>query len=321
MHQKPTTILLAALLVLANFAVSGKAFAQASAYAEEYIPELLPQGYPSGLIADNQSSPYLFWVALSDGRLHVLERLLSGQYREIENIPISIGKQGYGKEVEGDQKTPVGIYTMTSFIEDERLDDFYGLGAYPIDYPNAWDRLSGRTGYGIWLHGLPKGVDERPLLDSNGCVVIDNSKLDKYSEYIVTGKSTMVLTETLDWLEQPEQQDSADVMQAIGRWVSQWESLNTEEYLSNYHPDFTDFERDLEDWSLYKARINSAKEYIDIELSQLSVFTYPGEEGMVVTRFFQDYKSSNFSWKGWKQLLWRRNSESGDWQIIYEGNG
>ena len=60
MHQKPTTILLAALLVLANFAVSGKAFAQASAYAEEYIPELLPQGYPSGLIADNQSSPYLF---------------------------------------------------------------------------------------------------------------------------------------------------------------------------------------------------------------------------------------------------------------------
>ena len=73
MYQKPTTILLAAMLVSASFAFSGKAIAQASAYAEEYIPELLPQGYPSGLIADTQSSPYLFWVALRDGRLHVLE--------------------------------------------------------------------------------------------------------------------------------------------------------------------------------------------------------------------------------------------------------
>ncbi|MFX4227750.1 MAG: hypothetical protein ACFHHU_07660 [Porticoccaceae bacterium] len=95
--------------------------AQASAYAEDYIPEFLPQGYPKGLIADNQSLRYLFWVALSDGRLHVLERMFDGQYREIENIPISIGKQGYGKEIEGDQKTPVGVYTVTSFIEDERL--------------------------------------------------------------------------------------------------------------------------------------------------------------------------------------------------------
>lgn len=320
MHHKLTN-LLATLLATASFIASGPAVAQASAYAEDYIPELLPQGYPKGLIADNQSSRYLLWVALSDGRLHVLERMFDGQYREIENIPISIGKQGYGKEIEGDQKTPVGVYTVTSFIEDERLDDFYGLGAYPINYPNAWDRLSGRTGYGIWLHGLPKGVMERPLLDSNGCVVIDNSKLDKYAEYIVAGMSTMVLTETLDWLEQPEQQRSADVMQAIGRWVSQWESLDSEAYLSNYHPNFTDFDRDLEDWAHYKSRVNSAKEFIEVELSQLSAFAYPGEDDMVITRFFQDYQSSNYNWEGWKQLLWRRNSETGDWQIIYEGNG
>jgi len=320
MHQKSTT-LLAALLAIATLIVSGSAMAQASAYAEDYIPELMPQGYPEGLIADNQNSRYLFWVALRDGRLHILERTFDGQYREIENIPISIGKQGFGKEIEGDQKTPVGIYTMTSFIEDERLDDFYGLGAYPINYPNAWDRLSGRTGYGIWLHGLPKGVAERPLLDSNGCVVINNNKLDDYADYIVTGMSTMVLTETLNWLDQPEQQGSTGVMQAIGRWVSEWESLDSEAYLSNYHPDFTDFSRDLEAWSQHKILVNSAKDFIDVDLSQLSVFAYPGEEDMVITRFFQDYQSSNYNWEGWKQLLWRKNPESGDWQIIYEGNG
>ncbi|MEQ9022787.1 MAG: hypothetical protein RLN82_08525, partial [Pseudomonadales bacterium] len=96
MHHKLTN-LLATLLATASFIASGPVVAQASAYAEDYIPEFLPQGYPKGLIADNQSLRYLFWVALSDGRLHVLERMFDGQYREIENIPISIGKQGYGK--------------------------------------------------------------------------------------------------------------------------------------------------------------------------------------------------------------------------------
>ncbi|MEQ9564613.1 MAG: hypothetical protein RLN85_02115, partial [Pseudomonadales bacterium] len=78
---------------------------------------------------------------------------------------------------------------------------------------------------------------------------------------------------------------------------------------------------DLEDWADYKSRVNSAKEFIEVELSQLSAFAYPGEDDMVITRFFQDYQSSNYNWEGWKQLLWRRNSETGDWQIIYEGNG
>jgi murein L,D-transpeptidase YafK len=320
MHPKITNFF-AALLAVVSCALSAPALSQASAYAEDYFPELLPKGYPRGLIADNQNSPYLFWVALSDGRLHVLERTFDGQYREIENIPISIGKQGYGKEIEGDQKTPMGVYTVTSFIEDDRLDDFYGLGAYPINYPNAWDRLSGRTGYGIWLHGLPKGVAERPLLDSNGCVVINNDKLEQYADYIVTGMSTMVLAETLEWLEAPEQQGSSDVMEAIGRWVTEWESLDAEAYLSNYHPEFTDLDRDLDDWSQYKTRVNSTKDFIDVDLSQLSVFAYPGEDNMVITRFYQDYQSSNYNWQGWKQLLWRRNVDSGDWQIIFEGNG
>lgn len=294
--------------------------AQASAFAEDYISSGPGRGIPSGLIADTQSNPYLIWVSLESGRLHILERSQDNQYVEIENISISIGKKGFGKELEGDQKTPVGVYTVTSFLEDKGLDDFYGLGAYPINYPNAWDKLSSRTGYGIWLHGLPKGVDSRPLLDSNGCVVIDNSKLEKYSQYITTGNSTMVLAKDLQWLTDANQHESADVMQAIEHWETQWESKNNEGYLSTYHEDFTDFRRNLSEWKTYKTRVNGAKSYIRVDLSDMSVFAYPGEENLVVSRFYQKYESSNYNWKGWKQLFWRRN-EQGNWQIIYEGNG
>lgn len=294
--------------------------AQASAYANSIALNNQVKGVPLGLLADTQTTPHLIWVALKSGRLHVLQRTVDNQYIEVDNIPISIGKEGYGKQVEGDQKTPVGVYRITSFIEDKGLDDFYGLGAYPLNYPNHWDRLSGRTGYGIWLHGLPKGVESRPLNDSNGCVVIDNFRLDQYSQYIATGDTTVVLAETLEWVTSETSQEHSDVLDALKLWETQWESTEPNDYLSNYDEDFTDYKQNLDQWKEYKSRINRAKSYINVELTNLSVIAYPNEEDMVVSRFYQEYESSNYNWKGWKQLIWRRN-EQGEWRIIFEGNG
>jgi hypothetical protein len=36
-------------------------------------------------------------------------------------------------------------------------------------------------------------------------------------------------------------------------------------------------------------------------------------------RYYQDYKSSNYRWSGWKEQLWRETADG--WQIVYEGNG
>ena len=47
------------------------------------------------------------------------------------------------------------MYHFTSVLSKSELPDFYGAGALPINYPNEWDRLNGRTGHGIWLHGTP----------------------------------------------------------------------------------------------------------------------------------------------------------------------
>ena len=83
---------------------------------------------------------------------------------------------------------------------------------------------------------------------------------------------------------------------------------------------FTDYNRNLDEWKEYKSRINRAKSYIDVDLSNLSVVAYPGEQDMVVSRFYQEYRSSNYNWNGWKQLIWKRDNQ-GEWRIIFEGNG
>jgi len=280
----------------------------------------LIEGIPVGLILENQQLPYLFWVALQTGRLHLLERTKTGSYLDRVSVPISMGKQGFGKEFEGDLKTPVGVYQFTSFLKDDQLDDFYGIGAYPINYPNIWDRLSERSGHGIWLHGLPKGTEARPLLDSEGCVIIDNQTLEQFAPYIAAGESLIVLAESLEWVAPGTKQPSADILDALEDWKQDWQNNNNGEYFANYHPDFTDDKRNFSQWKTYKTRVNGSKSYIRVSLSKLSAIAYPGEENLVAIRFYQHYKSNNFNWEGWKHLLWRRD-ESGTWRILYEGNG
>ncbi len=278
------------------------------------------RGIPVGLILDKQDSPYLFWAELGGGKLHLLERTETGSYLTLTTTPISIGKAGFGKEIEGDLKTPVGIYKIISFLNDDQLTDKYGTGAYPLNYPNKWDQIMKRTGHGIWLHGLPKGVTERPLLDSDGCVVISNNILDELNKYINIGESTFVLSEKLEWLPPEAPQPEHDLIGTLNAWKKDWSANDNDAYLNHYHPDFTDSRRNLTQWKTYKKRINKAKQNIRIKLSQLSIIAYPGEENLVSSRFYQDYQSSDFSWRGWKQLLWRR-IDNGEWKILYEGNG
>ena len=92
---------------------------------------------------------------------------------------ISVGKSGINKRLEGDGRTPLGTYYITSVREKKTLPEFYGAGALPINYPNAFDVQRGRTGSGIWLHGSPPQQYVRAPLASNGCVVLSNPDMER----------------------------------------------------------------------------------------------------------------------------------------------
>jgi murein L,D-transpeptidase YafK len=70
------------------------------------------------------------WAELENGHLNVLERVGREGLVLRKRIPMSIGKQGIGKRLEGDKKTPVGVYRLTSRLDEARLDNFYGMGAF-----------------------------------------------------------------------------------------------------------------------------------------------------------------------------------------------
>ncbi len=276
---------------------------------------------PANLLRTAKDHTYLLWVELKAGMLHLLVREENGSYARLESHPISIGKQGYGKEVEGDQRTPMGVYTITSFLPDDELVDKYGSGAFPLDYPNVIDRLADRTGYGIWLHGLPKGVDSRPKLDSDGCVVIANQTLESLSRYIEIGKTKMILSESLDWVTPSAVNPIRQNIEArIENWRNAWSSIDNDSYLDFYSKEFTNFDQNYQNWETYKRRIHEAKSWIEVDVANLDLIRYPQQDNLVLAEFFQTYKSSNFSAQGLKQQLWKREAD-GVWRIIYEGGG
>lgn len=274
---------------------------------------------PSPVIRLDPSESYIVVASLSDASLSVFENI-NGFLQQRLKFPISIGKKGFHKRKEGDQKTPVGVYRITSHIADEQLDELYGSAAYPLDYPNVWDKRNKRTGSGIWLHAMPRGVTSRPTFDSDGCVVLNNEQIAELAPYLDVGRTKVVLTEKLDWIEAGSQTVLQDELSAeIEAWRLAWQSQSQADYIKYYSEDFKVANHNIITWSEYKARVNASKNFIEVNLSNLGLFAYPGEGQLVMAEFYQDYVSDNHTWQGWKKQLWQR--ENTGWKIIYEAGG
>ena len=148
--------------------------------------------YPENILflADNQ--PYVILVDQHSSRVYVY-RNQGGDLQLETDYFITIGLKGYGKQKRGDQKTPIGIYRVTRYIDGAELPDLYGAGAFPIDYPNTWDRRRQRTGGGIWIHGTPSYTYNRSPWASDGCIVVSNPDFRHIERYIEPENSTPVI--------------------------------------------------------------------------------------------------------------------------------
>jgi murein L,D-transpeptidase YafK len=210
------------------------------------------------------------------------------------------------------------VYKVISSLPRNKLTDFYGHGAYPLNYPNEWDKLHGRNGHGIWLHGVPSDTYSRPPRASDGCVVLANADLDAVVKNLQIGLTPVIISDNIEWLSQDDWNDERKALNdEIEHWRRDWESLNTDNYLKHYAHGFTSGGMDLTKWSAQKRQVNSGKEWIKLQILDVSMFRNPGAGDMVVVTFEQDYRSSNLSNTMKKSQYWIK--EDHKWRIVYEG--
>lgn len=259
---------------------------------------------------------YALVVDTSRATLFVYENV-NGEPRYVTDFYITIGKLGTDKLSEGDKRTPIGVYFVKADLPKSKLADMYGNGAYPLDYPNEWDRKNKRTGSGIWLHGTPSDTYSRPPRASDGCVVLANDDLDKLAPYLQVGVTPVIITNSMMWSGEQDQIERDALLQGIEQWRKDWSSLDTNVYLRHYSREFSSGSADYAAWAKQKRLVNGAKSWIKVDLSNVSVFTYPEHPDMAVVNFEQDYSSSNLSNRMKKRQYWIKQNNR--WQIVYEG--
>jgi len=281
-----------------------------------------PEGHghiPSALVKLSPKQTHAIVVDTSESRLYLFEND-NGVPKLVDDFYATIGKKGANKLAEGDQRTPVGVYFVTGFIRPDKLPDLYGDGAFPIDYPNIWDQRNGRTGYGIWLHGTPSNTYSRPPRDSDGCIIVSNRDLDTIAPYMQSGTTPVIIADKVHWLARGKwRKRQAYYEKFVDQWRKDWESRDTDLYLSHYSPHYKGLGKDYENWVAYKKRINNSKQFIKVDISDRSMFLYPGEDGLLVVTFKQDYKSNNVQRHFVKRQYWRMQDD-GTWRIVYEGS-
>ncbi len=283
-------------------------------------PPKVPAGsLPGALLMLSDEHRYALVVDLPRARLYVLENN-HGTLKVIHEHYAAMGKNGVGKQNRGDLRTPIGIYTVSGFTDAKSLPDMYGAGAFPLSYPNVWDRHFGRDGSGIWLHGVPLGMGSRAPRSSEGCVTMANDDLLALKPYLQAGQTPVVLTDSLSWMPAAAIAKERDTLLArIEDWRQHWSAIDTEGYLNFYADDFISNGMNKAAFSAYKRRVNGTKKRIKVELAEFDLMRYPGEPDLVIAQFRQDYSSDNFSVSGKKQQFWRRQKD-GSWKIMLEAS-
>jgi murein L,D-transpeptidase YafK len=252
-------------------------------------------------------------------RLYVFANA-QGKPRLVADYYVTLGKNGTEKTREGDQKTPVGVYHVTANLPRKKLTDFYGAGAFPINYPNEWDRRQGRGGYGIWLHGVPRDVYSRPPRASDGCIVLANPDLESVGSYVQVGLTPVIIADEIEWSDAAAvERERGALAGAFEQWRADWQSRDSERYLSHYSARFAASGQDFADWAEHKRKVNGAKRWIKVGVSRVAMFRYPRERDFVVVTFDQDYRSDSLSNVMRKRQYWVK--EDAVWKIIYEGAG
>ena len=247
-------------------------------------------------------------------RLYLFENTPKG-LRLVADYYASVGKLGIEKTVEGDQRTPLGVYFITSRLDPATLRDFYGAGALPLNYPNPLDQSRGKTGSGIWLHGTPPEQFARAPLATDGCVAIANPDLERLLR-TVERSTPVVIAQQLRWVAPDSVQTERQQFDAV---LNAWRAAKSQGDLASlqrfYAPDFKSAsEQPLAQW-LTTLTPPPDQRGRSIEIKDKSYLRWTDSQDTMVVTFGEVPEGARTGTT--RRQYWTRKGTQ--WQIFYEG--
>lgn len=270
---------------------------------------------PSQFLALSASNKHAIAVDASRSRLYLFENRATG-LALVADYYISVGKSGLEKNIEGDSRTPLGVYFITSNLDPKSLKEFYGSGALPINYPNVLDTKRGKTGSGIWLHGTPPGQFSRPPLATDGCVVLANPDLAQVIRTVEVRTTPVVIAQRLDWVAPNSARSEGKPFEdALTAWQTAKSSGQMDRVLDFYSQDFNSNGKTLNQWTpALRSEMDKVRGRA-IQLKDLSLLRWTDTADTMVVTFGEVAHGTRTG--PIKRQYWGR--QGSHWKIFYEG--
>jgi len=270
---------------------------------------------PSQFLSLSLVNKHAIAIDASKSRLYLFENTATG-LRLLGDYYVSLGKSGIEKSVEGDARTPLGIYFVTSNLDPKSLTDFYGSGALPINYPNALDLKRGKTGSGIWLHGTPPTQFSRAPLASDGCLVLANPDIERIISTVEIRTTPVVIAQSLKWVApQTIKADSKPFEDALQAWHSAKSSGDINRVASWYASDFTSNGKTLTEWTPALRTEMDKLAGRQILLKDVSYLRWTDATDTMVITFVELVQGAKVGRV--KRQYWSRSGSQ--WKIFHEG--
>ena len=275
-----------------------------------------PEGtVPSQFLKLSPQTRTAIAIDAAQSRLYLFTNTPSGLQLTADYY-VSVGKAGTIKSQEGDQRTPLGVYYITSNLDTKVLNDFYGAGAMPLNYPNILDIKRGKSGGGIWLHGTPPQQYSRAPRSTDGCLVLSNPDILALIRRVSVGATPVVVSSQLVWQAAPQLQTQARPFEsALNAWRQAKEAGDLNKVLGFYTPDFASYGKSLEQYTpQIRSELKQTKGHT-IELKDLSYLHWSDSAETMVTTFGEVVQGRRTGIH--KRQYWVRSAK--DWQIFFEG--
>ncbi len=274
-----------------------------------------PGTVPSQFLQLASGTRHAIAVDASRSRLYLFENTPTG-LTLLADYYISVGKAGISKSSEGDQRTPLGVYYITSRLDPKALKDFYGSGALPISYPNVLDAKRGKTGSGIWLHGTPPTQFARPPLATDGCVVLANPDLEHVMRTVAVRSTPVVIAPQLEWVSPTRAKaDGVVFAEVLQAWQRAKTSGDVQRVLSFYAADFHSNGKNLAHWTPVLRREMEKANGKTIQLKNVSFLRWTDSTETMVATFGEVLEGVRSG--STKRQYWTK--DNGQWKIFYEG--
>ncbi len=242
-------------------------------------------------------------------RLFVLQH--ESPIKAVMELPCTTGQAQGDKMTRGDLRTPEGAYFLGGRIRRSLGWDLYGNIAYSLNYPNPVDRLKGKTGSGIWLHGRGKELTPH---DTRGCIALKASDLKALGHDLYRGMPVLV-AEDVSWKSDAgdDGKSAADLVQEVHKWARDWQN-RSDDFFSHFDPvAFTlSGSGDFAAFKSHKEKIFHRTPWIQVMVGNVHAIAGPD---YWVTWFDQFYLSPNLSQTVGKRLYWMRTAKGG-WVVV-----